>query len=85
DKQMLFQKLGVLTTEEAIDKIIDLSFNSKAQMVIVTMQDYLHLGEGSRMNTPGTTEGNWTWRLQKRSLTETLVEKIAKRSQLAKR
>jgi 4-alpha-glucanotransferase len=26
------------------------------------MQDLLGLGTGSRMNLPGTTEGNWGWR-----------------------
>ena len=27
------------------------------------LQDLLHLGDEARFNTPGTTEGNWTWRL----------------------
>ena len=29
---------------------------------IVPFQDYLGLDERHRMNTPGTTEGNWQWR-----------------------
>ena len=36
-----------------------------ARIAVVPMQDVLCLGEGSRMNTPGTSEGNWQWRLDK--------------------
>ncbi len=35
---------------------------SPASTAIVPMQDFLCLGESDRMNTPGTTEGNWKWR-----------------------
>lgn len=39
---------------------------------IVPMQDILSLGRGQRMNTPGTTEGNWQWRFSWQQLdTET--------------
>ena len=27
------------------------------------MQDVLDLGQAARMNTPGTIEGNWAWRM----------------------
>ncbi len=37
-------------------------FASVATVAIVPMQDVLGLGRGHRMNTPGTTEGNWRWR-----------------------
>jgi 4-alpha-glucanotransferase len=33
-----------------------------AQIAVVPMQDLLGLGSESRMNTPGTTAGNWRWR-----------------------
>ena len=36
---------------------------SAASLVIFPMQDILGLGEGHRMNTPGTSSGNWNWRL----------------------
>ncbi len=38
------------------------AFASVATVAIVPMQDVLGLGQGHRMNTPGTTEGNWHWR-----------------------
>ena len=40
------------------------------------MQDYLGLGEGHRMNVPGTQGGNWQWRLLPGELTPELAAKI---------
>ena len=40
------------------------AFASVATLAMVPMQDVLGLGEGERMNTPGTTEGNWNWRFR---------------------
>jgi 4-alpha-glucanotransferase len=37
---------------------------SPANAVIFPMQDVLGLDTRARMNTPGTVEGNWQWRLQ---------------------
>ncbi|MDD4211895.1 MAG: 4-alpha-glucanotransferase [Bacilli bacterium] len=76
-KEILFLKLGVNNTEDAITRIIRLVLGLKTHMVIVSLQDYLHLGETARLNTPGTTHGNWTWRVPKRSLTDNLANTIA--------
>ena len=35
---------------------------SVAKLAILPLQDLMNLGEGYRMNTPGTVEGNWQWR-----------------------
>jgi len=43
-------------------------YGSVAQTVIVPMQDVLGLDNESRMNTPGSAEGNWEWRLRARDL-----------------
>ncbi len=45
------------------EALIDLAYNSVANTAIVPMQDLLGLGTEARMNLPGTTEGNWKWRL----------------------
>lgn len=37
---------------------------SVANTTIIPMQDILGLGSGHRMNLPGTTTGNWTWRFE---------------------
>ena len=56
---------------------IEFALDSVANLAIVPMQDYLGLtnAEG-RMNTPSTSEGNWTWRLSPRYNTATLRKKI---------
>jgi len=36
---------------------------SVAQLAIIPMQDILGLGAAARMNKPGTTKGNWIWRM----------------------
>jgi 4-alpha-glucanotransferase len=38
---------------------------SKAEWVIVPLQDVLGIGGEGRMNTPGTSGGNWTWRVER--------------------
>ena len=36
---------------------------SKADLVVFPVQDLFELGSEARMNTPGTSDGNWTWRM----------------------
>ena len=55
---------------------IRLAYASVAERAVVPMQDFLELGTKHRMNTPGTTEGNWSWRLEESALTPELAEKI---------
>jgi 4-alpha-glucanotransferase len=44
--------------------IIDYSLRSKADMVIIPMSDWLHLGSDARLNLPGTVGApNWMWRI----------------------
>jgi len=43
--------------------------NSKAKLVLMQMQDILSLDGDARFNLPGTTDGNWQWRLEKNHLT----------------
>lgn len=50
--------------------LIQLTFNSIARLAIVPIQDILALDSQSRMNMPGTTEGNWRWHMQWSQLTD---------------
>jgi len=43
--------------------LIRAALASRAYLAILPMQDLLALDSDHRMNVPGTTEGNWTWRL----------------------
>lgn len=49
--------------------LIALAFSTQAKLAIVPMQDILALDGMHRMNTPGTTEGNWAWRFSWDQLT----------------
>jgi 4-alpha-glucanotransferase len=49
--------------------LIRLAYESRAAVAIVPAQDVLGLGSEARMNTPGRSEGNWSWRLEPGQLT----------------
>ena len=51
--------------------------SSVAELFVAQIQDYLGLGSEARINTPGTAEGNWRWRLLPGELTPELAKKIA--------
>lgn len=42
--------------------LIRASLASVSQLSVIPMQDILALDEQHRMNVPGTTEGNWSWK-----------------------
>jgi 4-alpha-glucanotransferase len=43
--------------------LFDMAFSTTAALVMAPLQDLLHLDDRARFNTPGTCEGNWSWRL----------------------
>ncbi len=49
---------------------------SVAQLVIIPMQDILGLAAIARMNRPGTTKGNWVWRMDPELLNATHGERL---------
>jgi len=65
-----------ITTDELPWDLIDLAFNSKANMAVVPMQDLLGLGADARMNTPATARHNWDWRLLPGQTTEALATRL---------
>jgi 4-alpha-glucanotransferase len=56
--------------------LIRLAFTSRARLAVVQAQDVLGLGSEARLNTPGTTSGNWRWRLAPGQLTDELAERL---------
>lgn len=38
------------------------AYASVAHLAVIPMQDVFSLGSGARFNTPGKSQGNWTWR-----------------------
>lgn len=55
---------------------------SAARLTVVQGQDLLGLGSDSRMNTPGTQEGNWCWRARQVSFTRELAHRIKRKMEL---
>lgn len=49
---------------------------SPSRVAIYTMQDLLQLDNSARMNVPGTTGDNWTWRIKSEALNNPLKEKL---------
>ncbi len=49
---------------------------SVAQLAVIPMQDVLGQGRGHRMNTPGTTHGNWKWRFEWSEVSPPLVSRL---------
>jgi 4-alpha-glucanotransferase len=47
--------------EEVLQAMIRTAMDSVADMAVIPLQDLLALGPEARMNTPGTTLGNWRW------------------------
>ncbi len=58
------------------DAMIECALRSIADTAVVPMQDFLHLGGEARMNYPGTTGGNWLWRMRPGAADDALASKI---------
>lgn len=57
-------------------QLIRLAYGSVANSAIVPVQDLLGLGSEARMNTPGTVQGNWEFRLLERELTDAIASRL---------
>lgn len=72
--------------ENNVYSVIRLAFESKANLAVVQMQDYLNLNnEEGRMNMPSTATGNWGWRMSARYNTKSLREKVSALTKETKR
>ncbi len=71
---------GKLTQQSGMsdpaDKMLWLAVRSRADTVIIPMQDWLGLDETARMNTPGTLSGNWKWQMESGAINDELSEKV---------
>ena len=56
--------------------IIREAYRSVANLCIIPLADYLCKGKEARLNTPGTGDGNWQWRLTPNALSEDLARSI---------
>ena len=58
-------------------KLIQSIMASSAALTMIPAQDILGLSEKARMNTPGTAQDNWGWRLELESLTPHISQKLS--------
>ena len=59
------------------EALIRAALGSVGQLAIIPAQDLLGLGSEARLNTPGTVDGNWRWRLPAGALTPELARHFA--------
>ncbi len=55
-------KLISQVEEDPVGQLLELGLSTDACLVIVPLQDLIRLDDSARFNTPGTTDGNWSWR-----------------------
>jgi len=61
-KNNFFSYIGRKIDESQVSwEMIRLAFSSVSKFAIIQMQDFI--GSDARMNTPGTKEGNWLWKI----------------------
>lgn len=68
--------IGINSKEGINYSFIRAGLSSNANLFVAQMQDYLGLGEGSRINMPGTASGNWQWRMSAGVCTDELADKM---------
>jgi 4-alpha-glucanotransferase len=73
-REAIFRVLGRNGDAGMPGALIEAALDSPAMLAMLPMQDVLALGPGHRMNTPGTTLGNWNWRFSWTDIPEGTAE-----------
>ena len=75
-----------ITSEDELYKaFISLVMRSKADLCIIPLQDYMGLGNESRMNHPSTVGSNWQWRVSEAQFTEELKREVQQVTRIYRR
>ncbi len=77
--------LNIEDREEICPALIRAAWGSGAALAMCTMQDLLELDGRHRMNMPGTTVGNWQWRMLPGALREELSADLHKLTKIYRR
>ncbi len=62
--------------DDVVWAMIDAVWRSRAALAGAPLQDFLVLGPGARLNTPGVASGNWQWRVLEDQLTDELAARM---------
>lgn len=84
EKEHLKNYVGEKITASNVNRVLHrLALQSVANLAILPIQDIVGLGEEAIMNIPGSTEGNWTWRLRKQEMpNKDLTEELAAQNEM---
>ena len=86
NERLFFERLTADTEEDSpVLRLISYGMTSKADTVIIPLQDYLQLDTDCRLNTPGTDKNNWEWRFENDDLSDELKSTIIRLSKKRKR
>jgi 4-alpha-glucanotransferase len=78
-RRFALEYLGLLQSVDQaafVQAMIDRLWESAAVFTLSPLQDFLGLGEQARMNYPGSTVGNWRWRVRQEALTGGLADRL---------
>ena len=83
DELALAKQYFGLNEEEGFARgVIRGGMSSVAGLFVAQMQDWLELGDETRINAPGIPTGNWTWRMKPGAATKELAEEILNMTRL---
>lgn len=64
---------------------VRMAMMSVADTCVIPLQDYLGLDKEARINKPSTLGGNWLWRMTEEMLTEEVIKKIYRLTEISAR
>ena len=78
-REAVINMLGLTdcTGKDICEAMIERAYASKARIAIVPTWDILALDGNNRMNLPGTSGGNWSWRMLPGALTAAKANQLA--------
>ena len=83
EKKRMSDYVGYPVDRDGVSRaLIRLAMGSIADTVIVPVQDILGQDEGGRINLPGSSSGNWEWRLRPEQLSPASFEELAQLTRL---
>ncbi|HEX4591773.1 MAG TPA: 4-alpha-glucanotransferase, partial [Gemmataceae bacterium] len=81
-ERQFLRKYGPHVDEDPVWHLIRTAWASVADFAIIPMQDVLTLASEARMNVPGTTGGNWNWRMTDEQMKTPAWDRLADLTEL---
>jgi 4-alpha-glucanotransferase len=86
DVALAMEYLGVKAKKSVPRELIRVAYQSKANLAIIPIQDWLELGSAARINTPSTvSSANWSYRLDVNALSPALAAEMRRMAEVTGR